>query len=87
LPTYILQNKSRCELKCLFLDFLDDHELSSKEINDDVGDNEMLKLEVIPITYKVFKDQKKCIGHAERLIGWIFEGIYGLWCYGFLVRL
>jgi hypothetical protein len=36
------------------VDFPYDHELSSKEINVETGDGEKLKLEVAPMTYKVF---------------------------------
>jgi hypothetical protein len=52
------EDKIRREWKYLLLDFPDDHELSSKEINDKVVDDETLKLEVVPITYKVFKKKK-----------------------------
>jgi hypothetical protein len=52
-------DKIRREWKYLLLDFPDDHELSSKEINEEAVDEETLKLEVVPIVYKIMKKKKK----------------------------
>lgn len=49
------ENKRSREWKHLLLDFPDDHELSSKEIYDQSGEDEMLKLEIVPVSYKLFK--------------------------------
>lgn len=59
------ENKSKREWKYLLLDFPDDHKLSSKEINSDAGEDKKLKLEVVPITYNIFKKKKSlvCLTH------------------------
>jgi hypothetical protein len=60
------EDKSRREWKYLLLDFPDDHELSSKEIIDEAVDDETLKLEIVPIAYKIFKKKKgppQCLTH------------------------
>ena len=44
-------NKASQEWKYLILDFPKDHQLSSKEINEEAGEEEELELEIIPINY------------------------------------
>jgi hypothetical protein len=61
------RDKIRREWKYLLLDFPDDHELSSKEINEEAVDEETLKLEVVPIVYKIMKKKKKS---PESLTHW-----------------
>jgi hypothetical protein len=46
-------------MEVILLDFLDDHVLLSKEINEQSGDDENLKLEGMPSMYKIFKTKKQ----------------------------
>jgi hypothetical protein len=59
------KNKSAREWKYFLLDFSDDHELSSKEIYDDSGGDTKLKLEVVPIQYKLFKKKQSPISNTH----------------------
>jgi hypothetical protein len=56
------QEKAAREWKYLVLDFPSDHQLSSKVIYDEAGDDEELELEIIPIQYTHKNIIKKGLG-------------------------